>query len=180
MKKYLLLFRDIFERYIPVVSFMVMFFTFILQVFFRYVIHHPLTWTQEVIVISFVWTVIFGACYTMRQRSHVKFTMIYDRLPPRWAALVRLLGNMLIAVLFLWLVPSSWRYSFFTGFQKTAVFRIPLTPYFLPFVYFLVSIVGYTLPDIFEDLKVLGGKIPDSRDHKAAEPLNPRHEEAAK
>jgi TRAP-type C4-dicarboxylate transport system permease small subunit len=180
MKRYLLFIRDIFELYIPVVSFIVMFLTFLLQVFFRYVIHHPLTWTQEVIVIGFVWTVVFGACYTMRRRSHVKFTMIYDRLPPRRAALIRLLGNTLIVVLFIWLIPSSWKFSFFMGFQKTAIFRIPLTPYFLPFVYFLFSIVGYTIPEIIEDLQVLAGKIPDSGDHKAAELLNRSSEEESK
>jgi TRAP-type C4-dicarboxylate transport system permease small subunit len=144
------------------------------------VINHPLTWTQEVIVIGFVWTVVFGACYTMRRRAHIKFTMIYDRLPPRRAALIRLLGNTLIAASFLWLVPSSWKFSFFSGFQKTAVFRIPLTPYFLPFVYFLLSIAGYTISEIIEDLKVLSGKIPDSGDHKAVELLNRGPEKESK
>ena len=168
MKKVLLFLRDIFEIYVPVASFSIMFTAFIVQVFFRYVIRYPLTWTAEVIVIGFVWTVVFGACYTMRRRSHVKFTMLYDRLTPRVAAIFRMLGNIIIAVTFISLVYASYRYAFFVSFQKTAVFRIPMTPVFLPFVYFLCSITGYTITEIIEDIRIISGVLPDSADHKAA------------
>jgi TRAP-type C4-dicarboxylate transport system permease small subunit len=169
MKKILLFFRNVIELYVPVISFIVMFLAFILQVFFRYIVRHPLTWSMEIIVIGFVWTVIFGACYTMRRRSHVKFTMIYDRLKPRPAAIIRMLGNIIIIATFLSLVYASYKYSFFIGFQKTAVFRISYTLIFLPFVYFLLSISGYTATEIIEDAKVLKGAIPDSKDHALAE-----------
>ncbi|GHV92723.1 hypothetical protein AGMMS50268_32260 [Spirochaetia bacterium] len=172
MKKILLFIRDIIEIYIPVVSFVVMFLTFIMQVFSRYIIRHPIVWSMEIIVIGFVWTVIFGACYTMRKRSHVKFTMIYDRLSPRPAALIRMLGNIIIVGTFLSLVYASYKYSFFIGFQKTAVFRISYTVIFLPFVYFLLSITGYTIMEIIEDIKIIRGAIPDSIDHKAAMTAN--------
>ncbi|MDR0719105.1 MAG: TRAP transporter small permease subunit [Treponema sp.] len=168
MKKVLLLIRDIIEKYIPVFSFILMFVTFVLQVFFRYIIRHPLTWSMEVIVVGFVWTVVLGACYTMRQRSHVKFTLIYDRLPPIPAAVIRMAGNIIIVVTFVSLVFATYKYSLFISFQKTAVFRISYTFIFMPFVYFLCSIVGYTLSEIIEDLKVVSGKITDSNDHKAA------------
>ncbi|MDR1932107.1 MAG: TRAP transporter small permease [Spirochaetales bacterium] len=169
MKKILLFLRNIFEVYIPAVSFIIMFLTFILQIFFRYVIHDPLTWSMEIIVIGFVWTVTFGACYTMRQRSHVKFSMIYDRLSPRPAAVIRMLGNILITAAFASLVTASWKYSFFIGFQKTAVFRISYTLIFLPFVYFLCSITGYTCKELIEDIRVIKGVAGDSEDHAKAE-----------
>ena len=169
MKKILLFLRDIFEVYLPVVSFSVMFLTFIVQVFFRYIVRHPLTWSMEIVVIGFVWTVVFGACYTMRHRSHVKFTMIYDRLAPRPAAVVRVLGNIIIIWTFISLVYVSFKYAFFVSFQKTAVFRISLTVIFLPFTYFLCSIIGYTFPEVIEDIKVISGALPDSGDHKTAE-----------
>jgi TRAP-type C4-dicarboxylate transport system permease small subunit len=169
MKKILLFIRDIIEKYIPVFSFAVMFVAFIMQVFFRYIIRHPLTWSMEVIVVGFVWTVVFGACYTMRQRSHVKFTMIYDRLLPVPAALIRMLGNIIIVVTFASLIFATYKYSLFIGYQKTAVFRISYTFVFMPFAYFLCSIIGYTISEILEDIKVITGKIPDAADHKTAE-----------
>jgi len=169
MKKVLLFIRNIFELYIPVTSFIIMFLVILVSVFFRYVVRHPLTWSMEITVVGFVWTVIFGACFTMRQRAHIKFSLIYDRLKPRPAAVFRMLGNIIIAGVFISLVYASWNFSLFMGYQKTAVFRIPLTYVYLPFVYFLCSISAYTVTEIIEDIKVLRGIIPDSVDHKAGE-----------
>ena len=171
MKKVLLIIRDVFELYIPGVAFYTMFITTVIAVFFRYVVRHPLTWSMEITVIGFVWTVILGACYTMRRRKHIKFTLFYDKLKPKPAAWFRMLGNLIIAGTFLSLIYASWKFSFFMGYQKTAVFGIPLTFVFLPFVYFLCSISVYTITEIIEDIKVLKGLIPDSVDHIAGEGL---------
>lgn len=165
MKKIFHFARDVFEIYIPATAFLAMFAAFILEVFSRYVINMPLTWTQDIIVTGFVWTVLFGACYTMRVHRHVKFTMIYDKLSPRPAALTRLIGNAIIAIAFLMLIIPSWKYSFFLFFQKTAVLRINYTYIFIPFVYLAVSIIAYSIVEIREDIAVLRGKLADSVDH---------------
>ena len=115
--------------------------------------------------------VIFGACYTMRCRGHIKFTMVYERCKPRTAAILRLLGNIIVVVTFTALIVPSWKYSFFLSFQKTAVFRIPFTFMLISFVYFLCSTIAYIFVEIIEDVKVIRGIIPDSRDHQAAENL---------
>lgn len=160
--------RDIIEVFVPVASFTIMFVVFIMQVFFRYVIHYPLVWSMEIIVLGFIWTVEFGACYTMRKKSHVKFTMIYDRLDAKPAAVFRMIGNSIITLTFLSLIPASWNQTLYESFEKTAALRIPYTVMFLPFVYFLFSIACYTISEIIEDIKVLNGSIPDSKDHGKA------------
>ena len=167
MKKVLLFIRDIFELYLPVTSFLIMFLIILVGVFFRYVVRYPLAWSMEVIVIGFVWTVILGASFTMRQRSHIKFSLIYDWLKPKPAAVFRLVGNIIIVVTFLSLIYASLKYSLYMGFQKTAVFRIPLSYAYMPFVYFICSVSAYTITEIIEDIKVLKGFIPDSVEHKA-------------
>ena len=168
MKKSLLLLRNVIELYIPAAAFMAMFLAFVLQVFCRYVVNRPLTWTNDIIVIGFVWTVILGACYTMRGRKHVKFTLVFDKLGPRMAALTRFLGNLIIVVTFVALIVPSYKYSLFLDFQKTPVFRVSYTWVFMPFVYFVISIIGYTIPELIEDLRVMSGKLPDSKDHAEA------------
>lgn len=165
MKKALLFLRNLFDLYIPAAAFLMLFVAFVLQVFFRYALNSPLTWTNDIIVVGFVWTVLFGASYTMRARKHVKFTMLYDALKPRPAAAARLAGNVIIVLTFVPLVIPSVNYAMFVNFQKTPVFRIPYAWIFMPFVYFVVAIVGYTLPEIIEDIRVLSGKLKDSADH---------------
>lgn len=147
--------RDFIEVFLPTVSFSVMFLTFILQIVARYIFKYPLTWAYEVTVIGFSWTVIFGACYAMRNRSHVMFTLIYDHLTGKKAAVIRLLGNAIIFTAFLLLIVPSARYIAFMNFQSTAVFHVKLSWIFAPFVYFLVSISLYTLEEIIEDIKII-------------------------
>ncbi len=165
MKKILLFLREVMEVYLPIAAFVLLFLAFILQVFFRYVLRSPLTWTKDLIVLGFCWSVILGACYTMRQKGHVQFTMLYDAYSPKTAAWARLIGNLLIVISFAAMIVPSFNYAFFVGFQKTAALRISLTWFFLPFTYFLFSIIGYTIAPIIEDWKVITGKLADSFDH---------------
>ena len=45
--------------------------------------------------------------------------------------------------------------------------RVSLTWVFLPFAYFLLSVIGYNIKPCIEDIKVICGKLDDSEDHKA-------------
>ncbi|MFA6731733.1 MAG: TRAP transporter small permease, partial [Sphaerochaeta sp.] len=54
----------------------------------------------------------------------------------------------------------------FLGFQKTPVLRVSYTWIFLPFTYFLLSIIGYTIKPVIEDWKVITGKLDDAFDHR--------------
>ncbi len=149
--------RDVFEVYIPMASFIVMFLTFIVQIVARYVFKYPLTWAYEVTVIGFSWTVILGACYAMRHRSHVKFTLIVDMLSPRKAAFVRILGNAIIIAAFVALIMPSIEYVKFMNFQSTSVFKFRLSWIFSAFVYFLISSIGYSMSEVVEDVNILLG-----------------------
>jgi TRAP-type C4-dicarboxylate transport system permease small subunit len=155
IKKSFLILRDVFEIYIPVLAFSVMFLTFILQIIARYIFNYPLTWTYEVTVIGFSWTVVFGACYAMRHRSHVKFTLLYDMLSPKPAAVMRLAGNVVILVAFIILFKPAWDYITFMNFQSTPVFKIKLSWVFSGFIYFVFSMILYTAAEIVEDIKIL-------------------------
>ncbi|RPF54323.1 TRAP transporter small permease [Aquisalibacillus elongatus] len=42
-----------------------------LQVLFRYVIQQPLTWSQEVLMISFVYSILFGAALLIHNSGHL-------------------------------------------------------------------------------------------------------------
>lgn len=155
IKKIFMKIRDIIEIYVPCVAFAVMFIVFVAQVISRYVFRFPLTWAFELTVMGFSWTVILGACYAMRKRSHVMFTMIYDAVPPKVGAALCLAGNVLIVAALVILIVPSCNYIHFMNFQKTAVFRIPLSVIFCPFIYFLLSVVGYTISDIVSEIKTI-------------------------
>lgn len=158
--------RNIVEKLIPIIAFLLMFCSFILGVFFRYILNNPLTWTQDVIVVSFCWLVVLGASYTMRNKKHVKFTLLYESCSPKVAALLRLIGNLIIVITFAVIIVPSYNYCSFVAFQKTPTLRISYYWVFFPFLYFLISTIIYTIPELIEDVKIITNKLFDSKDHQ--------------
>lgn len=52
-----------------------------LNVFFRYVINHPLAWGDEAARTFFVWVAFLGAYGAMRRRTHIKVDVLVEMLP---------------------------------------------------------------------------------------------------
>lgn len=51
-----------------------------LQVFFRYVLNQPLTWSQETLMIAFVYSILFGAALAIKNKEHLKVEL-FEKLP---------------------------------------------------------------------------------------------------
>lgn len=156
------IFRDIIELYIPVLAFVTMFCVFVAQIFFRYVIRQPLDWAYEVTVSTYLWLVVLGACYAQRDHAHVVFTLVTDKLSMRWQALCCFLGNLLIAVAFIWSFIPSVNFISFAKMQKTAVLKVGLNIVYAPYIAFLVLIIIYMLHDMYLDFRVFTGLATDS------------------
>ena len=55
----------------------VMFAVFIIQIVFRYLINLPIGWTQEISVIMWVWLVLFGTAFVVRDDEEIRFDLLY-------------------------------------------------------------------------------------------------------
>lgn len=148
---------DIVELYIPAISFVIMFFMFVAQIFFRYVLRNPLSMAYEVTVSCYLWLVILGACYAQRDRSHVVFTLAADKMPIRLRAFCTFLGSLLIAVAFTWSFIPSIEFVAFMARQKTSVLKIGLDIIYAPYIPFLLLMILYMLRDMIVDFKVFTG-----------------------
>ena len=58
-----------------------MFVSFILQIGFRYISNKPLAWTDEVCVLMWLWGILWGASFVVRNRDDIRFDMVYSHLP---------------------------------------------------------------------------------------------------
>jgi TRAP-type C4-dicarboxylate transport system permease small subunit len=83
-----------------IVLFMVILVTMMLQIFFRYVLSAPLTWTEELARYLYIWACWLGAPVAMRRGNHVVITVLSERLPRRLAQVVTL-TTQTIALFFL-------------------------------------------------------------------------------
>ena len=152
---------DLVEIYVPFVSFSVMFLGFIVGIFFRYFLNQPLTWPQEVTIIAFIWTTLFGACLAKRMRSHVAFTLIYNRARPGTQLAIRLAGNSMILAAFVIAFYPTADFIRFMNFDKTPVMSLPHDFVYFPYLFFLVIVGGRTLVDLVTDIRRLAGRAVD-------------------
>lgn len=152
--------RNCVELYIPMISFLVLFLVFCFQVFMRYVMKNPQSWTLEVEQMCFLWLVLLGACFAQREKSHVTFTLLYDNLGIKGKAVTGLLGNLIIASTFAaGIIPSlMYIWGLTARNQVTSILKMPKTWIFMPYVIFLLITLVYVLIDIYEQIMVLRGK----------------------
>lgn len=61
------------------------------QVFMRYIMDAPLTWSEEAARITFIWLTFIGAGLAFQRRDNLRILLLPDALPPRprlWLRLV--------------------------------------------------------------------------------------------
>lgn len=67
-----------------------------LQVFTRYVLNDPFSWTEEALRYLYVYLVFFGASAAISDRSHVGISFLVHKLPPAARLGVAMMMNLLI------------------------------------------------------------------------------------
>ncbi|MDO4321033.1 MAG: TRAP transporter small permease [Lachnospiraceae bacterium] len=149
--------RNCVELYIPIAAFLIMFCVFVIQIAARYVFNNPVPWAYEVTVMGYLWMVVLGACYAYRDRSHVTFTLVYDKLPVKGKAICGFLGNLLMAIAFIVMFVPSCQMISQMKIQVTSVFKIGLNIVYLPFIPFMIIILCYILYDMWLEIMVFTG-----------------------
>ena len=69
----------------------------------RYFFHHPLTWTDELASILFLWLAMLGSVIALRRGAHMRLTTFVNKMPPATKAWVEVF-TMVLASTFLVLV----------------------------------------------------------------------------
>jgi len=151
---------DICELYLPQLAFSIMFLAFLIQILSRYLLSFPVTWAYEITAMCFVWTTLLGACYAMRENSHVVFGIVYDALSKRAQRFVRLTGKLIIVITFVIAFYPTYDYVRFVEFQKSTVLRISFSVIYGPFLVFLALVIGRTVKEILSE--IIGTKEVDS------------------
>lgn len=124
-----------------VLGFAAMVVAFMVQIFFRYVLNDPLSWTQEVAGILYVWIVCVGSATIVKEREHVSFNLLYESVRPRSRRILALLGTGAILIVLLLSIYGNYDYIAFTARQKSPTLRLPMTVVFSAFGVFLVLLI---------------------------------------
>jgi len=106
-----------------------------LQVLFRYVLNHPLDWSEELGSFAFVWMSLLGASIGLKRKEHPRLDLVVNHFSPNAQRVIAGLYN--VAILFLLFV------LFLYGAKLTVSMKSQLTAalqYSVSFVYSVLPI----------------------------------------
>src|SRR5690349_1344337 len=72
--------------------------------FARYVLHAPLTWTDELASILFLWLAMLGSCIALRRTAHMHLTTFVKDLSPARREWIDALGMCLVVAFLVMLI----------------------------------------------------------------------------
>ena len=146
--------RDIFEIYMPILAFCILFISFVYSIFARYVFNAPPAWATEIQVGTYIWTVMLSAAYVRRIDKHVKFDILYDHLSEKWKCYFRIFRNLLMGITYVFLFIAS--ISYISRYRTLSpYFRIPVKIYFCPIIYLSFSVMLYSIFDAVKDIRTV-------------------------
>jgi C4-dicarboxylate transporter DctQ subunit len=119
----------------------VMFLAFILQIVFRYFFNFPIGWTSELSVITWLWLVLWGAAFVVKESEEIRFDLLYGAVGRRTRRVMGVIAAVSIIVLYALSLPATVKYVAFMKVEKTSYLKIPFDWLFSIYVLFLVAVI---------------------------------------
>ncbi|WP_374446715.1 TRAP transporter small permease [Stella sp.] len=98
----------------------------VLQVVFRYAFGQALSWSEELALLMFTWTVLLAGSLGVREGFHVALTLLPDRLGPAGRRWLERLILLLVTGFGTYLARSGWEFYDGTTGQLSAAVGYPI------------------------------------------------------
>jgi TRAP-type C4-dicarboxylate transport system permease small subunit len=119
----------------------VMFAAFIIQVVFRYLFNLPVGWTSELTVVLWLWLVLWGAAFVVKENEEIRFDLVVGAVGRR----ARIAMGIIVAVALVALYGASLKASFdyvtFMKVEKSSYLKIRMDWLFSIYLVFLAAIL---------------------------------------
>jgi TRAP-type C4-dicarboxylate transport system permease small subunit len=93
-------------------------------VVFRYLLHQPLIWSDELASILFLWLAMLGAVTAFRRGEHMRMTALVARADPAQRAFLDMIATCAALAFLLLIVRPSWDYAYEESFITTPALQI--------------------------------------------------------
>jgi TRAP-type C4-dicarboxylate transport system permease small subunit len=143
------------------VMLVLMFAAFILQIIFRYILNFPIGWTNEISVVLWIWLVLWGAAFVIREEEEIRFDFFYAPAGPKARRIMFLCSALALLALYAISLPAIFDYVTFMKVESTAYLKIRFDWLFSIYIIFVVAVI---IRYIWLGWRVLRGKAPDEFD----------------
>jgi C4-dicarboxylate transporter, DctQ subunit len=138
-----------------------MFIAFVIQIAFRYLFNLPIGWTHEISVVLWIWLVLFGSAFVVREVEEIRFDLIYGAVNANKRRIMGIITAASLVVLFGVSLPAVFDYVTFMKVERTAYMKIRFDYLYSIYVVFAVAMIGRYL---WIGWKALRGEAPKAFD----------------
>jgi TRAP-type C4-dicarboxylate transport system permease small subunit len=154
-------------NHVQVVMMATMFVSFILQIFFRYVVNKPVAWTDEICVIMWIWGILWGASFVTRNREDIRFDVLTSHVSRPVKRGLTVAASAAVVVILLISLPSAWSYISFMKVEDSPALGIRMDHYFSIYMAFVVAMV---VRHLYIGVEALRDRLYDDADDQAQKP----------
>lgn len=140
----------------------VIFVAFMVQIVMRYVFNAPVGWTTEVSLAAWLWLVLWGASFVLKDDEEIRIDMFADSGGPRRRRVVAAVGAVSLIVLFGLSLPASWSYVTFMKVEKSATLGVRMDIMYSIYLVFIVAVIGRCLRQLVRGPAPKTGDLPAS------------------
>ena len=118
-----------------------MFLAFVIQIVFRYVFNFPVGWAAELTVATWLWLVLFGSAFVLREKEEIRFDLLYSSARSRTRIGMAIVSALAVVVLYGASLKASFDYVSFMKVEKASYLKIRMDWMYSIYVVFLVAII---------------------------------------
>jgi TRAP-type C4-dicarboxylate transport system permease small subunit len=119
-----------------------MFIAFIVQIVFRYLLNFPIGWTHEVSTVAWLWLVLWGAAFVLRENEEIRFDLIYGGVRPGTRRIMALVTAVTLVLLYTLSLPAVFDYVAFMKVERTTYLHIRFDWLFSIYVVFAIAAIA--------------------------------------
>ena len=139
----------------------VMFAAFVIQIVFRYVFNFPVGWTSELTVAMWLWLVLWGSAFVLREKEEIRFDLVYRAVGRRPRIAMAVAFAAAIVLLYGASLKASFDYVSFMKVEKSSYLKIRMDWLYSIYLVFLVAIIARYLWLLWQ---LLRGRDPEAGD----------------
>ncbi len=139
----------------------VMFAAFMVQIVFRYLFNFPIGWSSELSVITWLWLVLWGAAFVVKESEEIRFDLIHGAAGRRTRLVIGVITGVSIVALYAASLPATLDYVSFMKVEKTSYLKIRFDYLYSIYVIFAVAVIVRYLWILSH---LLRGKEPEAPD----------------
>ena len=119
----------------------VMFAAFIIQIVFRYFFNFPIGWTSELTVVMWLWLVLWGAAFVVKESEEIRFDLLSAAAGHRTRIAIGIIAALALLILYAASLPATYKYVTFMKVEKSSYLKIRMDWLFSIYLVFLVAIL---------------------------------------